>query len=262
MLVDACLQAQRVLVDIDQLPILQQGKALRRKLREVATDEQRTAHHAPHAEVGLILCVREAFALQPAFAPHADDEHVHVVVVTVAGISREIEVLADDVFERVPVGLYVSTDPPGASELLRPCSGEGPAADVELHVGPAILRDGAGNRRVTTALIHAHRLRSAVVDLDEVEVPITKIALTVGCLMAVQTGDVAIDIVVPHRSTGTCAGIGIDTSLQPERMDIARYGKQTVGEALPVGYDALLLIPITEEAIVDVHILVTQRAQA
>ena len=79
--------------------------------------------------------------------------------------------------------------------------------------------------------------------------------------MAIQSCYITVDIVVPHRSAGACAGIRIDARLQSQRMDIISHGEQAIGETLWVGYNASFLIPIAEEAIVDIHILITQLAQ-
>ena len=76
---DISLQSQIVLVEGNEFFVLHERKCISLDVVQVAADKQGRAHDAPHAEVCLVF-----FFGQSA----AHFQHVHIVVVSVAGVSR------------------------------------------------------------------------------------------------------------------------------------------------------------------------------
>ena len=97
------LKSQGILVEGYQFRILQQCQRSFGDGGEVAADKQRRTHDAPHPEVCFFFRRRQSAAYF---------KHIHVVVVSVSGIGRKVEVFCDDVSDRTPVRRNVRTDAP------------------------------------------------------------------------------------------------------------------------------------------------------
>ena len=116
------LQTERVLIEGDELLVLQQGKCGAFDVGKVTADEQGRRHDAPHAEVGLVFLGGHRAA---------NLEHVHVVVVAVVAVGREVEVLSDDALHRFPPVVDVACGTPGEGGIVNPRARIGPAAGVQ-----------------------------------------------------------------------------------------------------------------------------------
>ena len=96
------LKAEPVLVDGDELGVGDDFHCLLRDVFNVAAQQKRRTHDAPDAEMGLLLGIAQAESLLPErgrLDVVADGQHIHVVVVAVSGVGREVEILSDNVFD-------------------------------------------------------------------------------------------------------------------------------------------------------------------
>ena len=89
---------ERVLIECDKFFVFQQFECGGTDLREVAADEEWRRHDAPESEVGAVFGVGHRAA---------DLKHVHVVVMSVAAVCGEVEVLVYNVFYGAPAVCYV-----------------------------------------------------------------------------------------------------------------------------------------------------------
>ena len=83
------LQAERVLIDRDQVVVRQDGKRGGRRAADVVPRDQRRGHHRPHGEMASLLGFRHAAV--------ADLQHVRVVEPTRLGVGSQRHVDVDDV---------------------------------------------------------------------------------------------------------------------------------------------------------------------
>ena len=82
-----------------------------------------------------------------------DLQHVHVVVVAGTRVGAQVEVLADEVLDRLPVRTDVLRRAPRLGDVGRPRAGERPAAEVEAHVRASRRLDGVGDLGVAVLLV-------------------------------------------------------------------------------------------------------------
>ena len=96
------LETKPVLIDGDELRVGDDVHCLLRDVLNVASKEKRRAHDAPDSEVCLLFGVAQAETFFPErgrLDVVAYGQHVHVIVVAVSGVGREVEVLSDNVFD-------------------------------------------------------------------------------------------------------------------------------------------------------------------
>lgn len=72
--------------------------------------------------------------------------------------------------------------------------------------------------------------------------------------MAVQADAYPIGIGIPKRTAGIGSGIGVDTSFQPEAMDVVGHTFDAVGETFGMCLQYPFLITVSEETVVDVDV--------
>ena len=123
-------------------------------------------------------------------------EHIHIVVVSAAGISREIEILADNISYGVPHGAYVAAYSPRIGDTAHPCAGIAPSADVEVHFLARYAVDNIAYGGVSCLFVEFQFLTAAVVNLDEIEVPICKISSGISHIVAIHAGAYAVNIFI------------------------------------------------------------------
>src|SRR5690606_17021278 len=127
------LESERVLVDVDQVPVLHDRGGRGVHVPDVVARDQRRGHDRPEGEVAAHLGVRHA-------AP-ADHHHVGVVELPGGGVARQGHVDVDDVLDahRVAVGL---TGVPDVGDVLGRAPDVGDVAPVPLRAG--LLVDAVG----------------------------------------------------------------------------------------------------------------------
>ena len=109
----------------------------------------------------------------------AQGEHVHVVVVPLTRIGRKVEVSLHDGCHRRPHGTYVPGHSPGVGNLLGPCPGKVPSADVDVDMPPGHAVNHMTNPFVAFLFVEVEVKAPAVVNLDEVEVPVVEVLVRV-----------------------------------------------------------------------------------
>ena len=142
-----------------------------------------------------------------------------------------------------------------------PCAGIGPAADVEHDVLLAAVADGIRDFRVLRALVEPHVVAAAIVNLDEVEVPVAEVELAVLLLMACEAHADAPGMAVA-RAAGVVARVAVDACLQAERVDVVDECAHARGEELRVQAQVAVLAAAVPVAVVDVHILESSLLQS
>ena len=192
----------------------------------------------------------------------ADLEHVHVVIGSRRRVGREVKVLLYDRFYSPPCRVDVGANAPGASDLAHPCAGIVPAAHVDPHARLHRV-DRLSDLRVLIALVQRELslvlplVAAAEVDLDEVEAKLFEEVLRVLPLVFVEPDTLAKRILVPEASASVRTGIGVNTGLEPEPMDMIDNFPKAVREALGVRLQLAVLVAPAEIAVVNVYIFVT-----
>ena len=103
------------------------------------------------------------------------------------------------------------------------------------------------------------RISTAVVNLDKVEVAITEVKGKVINIVTVETyaNTDGVLRISPIRSTGVATCIGVDTRLEALVVNLVHQGAQAVREACGVDEQVALRITATEEAIIDVDMVIS-----
>ena len=221
---NVCLQAERILVHAQKAGIGHELIGRARHDSDIAAQDERRGENAPHAEVGGLLVAR-----QPGVAVRAERglerapvlphlQHVEVVEVPWRGIGAQIEVLRDDVADRIPVCPDVARRAPGTGNVRRPCSGKGPPADVQPHIVAACRSNRRRDLAVSRLFLEVHVAGPAVVHLDEVKSQLVEMESAVGGIVSVQPRAKA-RLVATVAGAGVVACVGIGPRLHAQRMD-------------------------------------------
>lgn len=246
------LLPQRVLVDGQQFGVGEQAERFGAEGGEVAADEQRRAHDAPHGQVRAQLFGREASAYL---------EHVHVVVMARRGVGREVEVAADDGFDRLPAVLYVGGYAPGVRHVGHPRTRKGPPAHVQAHLVARHGAQGPADGGILRLFVQVEVLgvlrwvAAAKVHLDEVKAEFVEEVVRVGLLVPVEP-DAHARIVVPVVAAGVAPGVGVGAGLQPEAVYVGHHRSQSLRKTGGMGVQAALGRAPVVGAVVNVDVAV------
>ena len=161
---------QLVLIQGNEVFVAEQLQCLGLDVGHIASYEQRRSHDAPHSEVRLVFNLAHGTSYL---------QHIHIVVMTVVAISRQIEVLGQNTLHGAPGIVDVACCTPRVGYFGTPCSGECPAAHVIDNIFLSAVLDGVGNLGVLLLFVKPHVGSAAVVNLDEVEVPVAEVQLAV-----------------------------------------------------------------------------------
>ena len=123
------------------------------------------------------------------------------------------EILGQDALDALPSIVNVARGAPGVSYLGAPCAGVSPAAHVIHDAGLAAVLDGIGDLGVLLLFVEVHVSTTAVIHLDEVEVPVAKVELAVFLLVACEAHADAPGMAVA-AAAGVIAGIAVDAGFQ------------------------------------------------
>ena len=104
--------------------------------------------------------------------------------------------------------------------------------------------------------VESHVSTSAVVHLDEVEVPVAEVELAVLILMTSEAHSETPRMTVA-RSARVVACIAIDTRLQTQRVDVIYQSTHAVRKQLRVQTQMTVFTTTVPVAVVDIHILVS-----
>ena len=196
-------------------------------------------------------------------------EHVHIVVVALAAIGREVEVLLDDALHRAPGVVDVARGAPREGGAVDPCAGIGPSAGIHAHIRATGILDGVGNGGVAFLLVE-HQVvfvvivrAAAEVHLDEVKATLLEEEVGVLLVVFVEAHALTRGVAVEHRAAGVAASIAVDARLQSLLVYIVCHGLQSLREARGV-YEqmAVVLVAPAEVAVVDVDVVVAHGAQS
>ena len=254
------LQTKRVLIKGDKLGVSEQRERRAFDGGEVASDEQRRCHDAPHAKVGAVFLGGER-------AAHF--EHVHVVVVAFVAVGAHVEVLGQDALHRTPAVVDVVGGAPRECHIVHPGAGIVPSAHVHPYIGAPSVLDGFADGGVALLRVKGEALRvlrsiaTTEVDLDEVETTLVEIEIGIVLVVAVEAHVDAQHVAIVVVAAGVATGIAVDASLQSLRVDVVGHGLQSMGEALRMDEQlARSLVAPSKEAVVDVDVVEAHGLQA
>ena len=179
----------------------------------------------------------------------------------VVAISREIEVFRQDALHRLPCIVDVAGRAPRVSHFSPPGSREGPSAHVEHHILFSAVLDGIGDFRILLLLVKPHVMPSAIVHLDEVEIPVTEIELAILFLMSCQTHAQS-PCVLAFRTTGVVTGIAVYSRLQSQRVNVIHQRPHAAGKQFLVQTQMPVLGSAVPIAVVNVDITIAGLLQA
>ena len=194
-------------------------------------------------------------------------KHIHIIVMTITCICRQVEALVDDALYRLPAKIDILGCAPRINKTACPCTGKCPTANVPCDFVATNSLYGSSNLLVALFHIKVKSLGivigvgTAIVNLDEVEIQFFGIEEEVHILGIVSiktyTDSNFILWLSPIRSTGITAGIGIYTRFQTLAMDIIHKATQAVREAFGVNKQIAFGIAATEKAIIDIYVVIS-----
>jgi len=240
---DVALDAERVLVDLDDLLVEEDRPRLLGHGPEVVAGHERRGHDRPQREMGLVLVEGHAAV--------ADLEHVGIVPAAGPGRRGVPGVGPDDPDDALPVVADVGRRPPELADAPGPLPGviAAPLADAQddRPAGPA---QGVAEAGVFGGGVEV--IAVAPVDLDVIDPP-----LGVG-------HGVDVEEALGGRAAG--AGlrpdIGIEAEQQAPGVDVVGQGLHAAGELDRVGDDPSVGAPVDLPAVVDDQVLVSGVAHA
>ena len=192
--------------------------------------------------------------------PHL--QHVHIVVVALAAVGGEVEVLGNDSLHRLPTAVDVAGGAPREGGTVNPRAGISPATGIHAHISTTRILDGLGNGRIAFPLVE-HQVvlvmiigTTTEVHLDEVETAVFEEEIGILLVVTIEAHALTRDVAVEHRTASISSGIAVDASLQSLLMDIVGHGFQSVGETGSMDEQmTVILIATTEISVVDVDMV-------
>lgn len=94
------------------------------------------------------------------FQSTANLQHIHIIIMTVSGIRRKIQILINDIFHRPPFRADITTDTPRAADILCPCTRKSPSAHINGNMVTRHFIKSTANLRISFFLIQTQLLRS------------------------------------------------------------------------------------------------------
>ena len=126
--------------------------------------------------------------------------------------------------DRRPDGTYVPRNPPRVCKLLNPCPRIIPAAYIDVDVPARHTVNHLTDFLIAVPFLKTAINATAVVNLDEVEVPVVEILVSVLNIVHPETRTNSVQVLVVARPAGVVSGVGIDSGLQAERVDVVGDG--------------------------------------
>ena len=213
--------------------------------------------------MSLFFGLGQSFSPYRAGFPESDHHHVHIVIMSVSCISRQIKIFPDDIFYRFPSGLDITANPPGTGHFFRPGTRISPTANIYRYFVAGHFFNGLTDFCITLLLFQCQLLSgSAIINLDKVESPFIEHQIRILTLVSIKSYIDTVHIIVPDRATGITTGIRIGSCLEAQRMNIIHYTFHSIGKTLRMCMQASRFIAIAKEAIVYIDKTVTHFLQS
>ena len=202
--------------------------------------------------MSLFFGLGQSFSPYRAGFPESDHHHVHIVIMSVSCISRQIKIFPDDIFYRFPSGLDITANPPGTGHFFRPGTRISPTANVKGDL-PVYDIDMLTDIGIPVSFVQPQITAPAIIDFNKIKTPVPEIQLGILCFVPVNSGPDPRFILIRHRTTGIIPGICINTGLQPQIVDMIHDDFHTVRKPLCMFMHLSGFIPITEKSVIDIY---------
>ena len=131
----------------------------------------------------------------------SDFKHIHVIIMSLTGISGKITILLYDMFYRTPTRTDIRTDTPGTCHILRQSTGESPTTDIDGNIRTSGIPDSLTNSGITFLFFKSQFLGATIIYLDEIIIPLFQIEVHILLFMSIKAGTYSVSIIIIDGST-------------------------------------------------------------
>ena len=118
--------------------------------------------------MSLFFGLGQSFSPYRAGFPESDHHHVHIVIMSVSCISRQIKIFPDDIFYRFPSGLDITANPPGTGHFFRPGTRISPTANVKGDL-PVYDIDMLTDIGIPVSFVQPQITAPAIIDFNKIK---------------------------------------------------------------------------------------------
>ena len=133
--------------------------------------------------------------------PSAHFQHIHVIIMSLTGISGKIKILLYDMFYRTPTRTDIRTDTPRTCHILRPSTGESPTTDINGNIRTSCILDSLANSGITFLFFKSQLLGTTIIYLDKIIIPLFQIKIHVLLLMSIKAGTYSVSVIIIDGAT-------------------------------------------------------------